>query len=63
MIYQLWYILYTGSYSFFPTNNHSARKCLEDDSQLIWLVEADKWEEACKLMNLYLGWEEYKPFS
>lgn len=63
MIYQLWYSSSKDSYSFFSINNHTAKKLLEDDAQLIWLIEADTWEEACRLKNRYLGWEEYKEFE
>jgi hypothetical protein len=48
-------------FSFFPSDNDSARAALEPDAKLIWTVEAESWEEASKRKNEYLGWEEYRP--
>lgn len=60
MKYELWQSL-DGDYSFFPTDNVSAKALLEPDDTLIWSVEANSWEEACQAQYTYLGWGQYKP--
>ena len=50
-------------YSFFSEDNESARKLLDRNAILIWETYANSWEEACALMNEFLGWEPYKPMS
>lgn len=59
--YELWQE--GDDYSFFPVDNDSAREALSPDAKLIWTVEADGWEEACKKRNEFLGWDEYRPLQ
>lgn len=61
MIYELWKDKTDSSYSFFPETNTKARSFAEKDSVLVWTVEADSWEEACKIQYKYLAWGAYKP--
>jgi len=57
--YELW--KEGNGYSFFPSDNMSARKLLQPDATLVWTVEARSWEEAQRLKHEFLGIEPYKP--
>jgi hypothetical protein len=35
----------------------------EDNSELIWTIEADTWEEAMQKYHALQGWEPYKPMT
>ena len=35
----------------------------EDNSELIWRIEANSWEEAMQKYHTLQGWEPYKPME
>ena len=51
----------SGSYSFFPEDNDSARRLLEPGAPLMKVFEADSWEDARRQQNEFLGWEPREP--
>jgi hypothetical protein len=51
------------SYSFFAEGNEIARRFLESNAKLIWIVETDSWDEACSRKHEFLGWEPYIPME
>ena len=59
--YELW--KHGDGYSFFPSDNMSARGLLEPDATLVWTVEAHSWDEAQRLKHEFLGLEPYKPVA
>jgi hypothetical protein len=62
MKYELW-LSQDGGYSFFAVDNESARRMLNPEDQLVWIVEASSWEEASQAQYDYLGWGTYQPFE
>jgi hypothetical protein len=61
MKYELWQSDSESSYSFFASGDKANADMLPIDARLIWTVEADSWEEACRRQHEFLGWEPYKP--
>jgi hypothetical protein len=51
--YELWQE--PSGFSFFPTQNDSARRMLDADSVLVWSCAANSWEEALRLRDSYLS--------
>jgi hypothetical protein len=58
MKYELWFGDNAEGYSLFPVENSSARALLSPDARLLTVFEAPDWDEACRLMRQFLGWEE-----
>lgn len=40
-----------------------AKGLLEREAQLLYVLEADTWEEALSIHNLRMGWGPYNPMS
>jgi hypothetical protein len=61
MKYELWHSESESSYDRFASGDKGNADMLPPDAHLIWTVEAESWDDACRKQHEFLGWEPYKP--
>jgi hypothetical protein len=65
MKWELWLSESESSYSVIPVSGTEeealARRHLEPDAQMVFMIEAETWDEAAQARNDFLGWGTYVP--
>jgi hypothetical protein len=60
--WELWSAPDGTEYGFFPEyNEHARRDVVAEGLVLIWTCEARGANDAMRMCNEHLGWEEYQP--
>jgi len=68
MIYELWESEDGTETCFTSQDSYTQQPCLKKDVDgkdmvKIWEVEADTYDDACRELYKYKGWEPYIPFD
>jgi hypothetical protein len=65
MKYELWHSRDGQSdiYTLLAVGASRDRSLPEPDARVVWTVEADTWDDACRQQHEFLGWEPYKPMT
>jgi hypothetical protein len=63
--YELWHSPNgrTDIYTLLAAGAPRAAALLEPDATVVWTVEAETWDEACRKQHEFLGWDPYKPMT
>lgn len=59
-LYEAWK---NASGSVFIPHDSPDKEWLVDDSEFLFSIWADSWEEAMKKFHEKMGWEDYKPMK